>query len=124
VPARNVRAVAAVESSGSGYDDQGRPKILFERHLFHRMTKGRWSVCSFSNGESGGYHEPSWDKLAAAACKDPAAAFSSASWGKFQVLGLHWLALGYPRRSRWPGRRSAARPRITRCSPAISRRTG
>lgn len=90
-----IRAVAAVESSGSGFNSNGRPKMLFERHMFHRATAGRWSPASFSNPVGGGYADSSWDKLIAAAAHDPGAAFASASWGKFQVLGLNWQGLGY-----------------------------
>ena len=92
---RQLRAVSKVESGGAGFDDNGRPKILFERHIFARLTKRKWSPCAFSNNP-GGYNESSWDKLTLAACKDAAAAFSSASWGKFQVMGMHWSFLGYP----------------------------
>ena len=93
--AKQLRAMAKVESGGSAYDDQGRPKILFERHLFHRLTNGAHSPSSFSQPKGGGYNEPSWDKLTRAACVDADAAFAATSWGKFQVLGLHWRALGY-----------------------------
>jgi len=92
---KQVMAVAKVESGGSAYDDLGRPKILFERHYFHRLTQGKWSVCAYSNGTAGGYGESSWQKLADAAGKDPDAAFQSASWGRFQIMGSHWKALGY-----------------------------
>lgn len=93
---RQLRAVATVESGGSAFDRQGRPKILFERHLFHRYTDGKWSPTIYSNPNGGGYSVDSWEKLTMAAAKDVDAAFASASWGKFQVLGLHWNALGYP----------------------------
>jgi hypothetical protein len=93
---QQLRAVAQVESGGAGFDNHGRPKMLFERHLFSRQTHGAFDTCAFSNPHGGGYDEPSWEKLAQAACKDAEAAFASASWGKFQVLGLHWSALGYP----------------------------
>lgn len=93
---KQIKAVAKVESGGSAFDGMGRPKILFERHLFHRLTNGAFSVRPFSNPNGGGYNEPSWDKLTLAAGFDPDAAFASASWGKFQVLGTHWRALGYP----------------------------
>jgi hypothetical protein len=93
---KQIRAVAQVESGGAAFDKQGRPKILFERHLFHRLTNGEFSPATFSNAKGGGYAEDSWQKLALAACKNPRAAFSSASWGKFQVLGMHWAALEYP----------------------------
>lgn len=94
--AKQIRAVARVESGGAAFDGIGRPKMLFERHLFHRLTNGVHSVTSFSNPDGGGYNEDSWNKLTKAACVDPDAAFASASWGKFQVLGSHWKGLGYP----------------------------
>lgn len=92
---KQVMAVAKVESGGAAYDNQGRPKILFERHYFHRLTQGKWSVCDYSNSAAGGYGADSWQKLADAAGRDPSAAFQSASWGRFQVMGSHWKALGY-----------------------------
>ncbi|WP_159975907.1 MULTISPECIES: N-acetylmuramidase domain-containing protein [unclassified Novosphingobium] len=92
---KQMRAVSAVESGGAAYDKNGRPKILFERHLFHRQTEGKFSPAAFSQAQAGGYSEDSWDKLGAACSKDPDAAFASCSWGKFQVLGLHWSKLGY-----------------------------
>lgn len=95
VSLRQLAAVASVESSGSGFDAAGRPKILFERHVFHRLTKGRWSPGAFSDPQRGGYGESSWDKLAFACGADPSAAFASASWGKFQVMGFHAEALGF-----------------------------
>jgi hypothetical protein len=93
---KQLRAVSKVESGGAGFDGQGRPKILFERHLFHRLTDGKWSPSSFSQSKGGGYSDPSWGKLTAAACKDADAAFAACSWGKFQVLGMHWSVLSYP----------------------------
>lgn len=93
---KQIRAVAKVESGGSAFDDVGRPKILFERHLFHRLTNGAHSPASFSQAKGGGYNENSWDKLTLAASVDPEAAFAAVSWGRFQVLGTHWRALGYP----------------------------
>jgi hypothetical protein len=93
---KQIRAVSVVESGGGGFDKQGRPKILFERHLFHRLTDGAHSPSLFSQAKGGGYGDDSWRKLTMAACSDALAAFGSVSWGKFQVLGLHWRALGYP----------------------------
>ncbi|MEE4452852.1 N-acetylmuramidase domain-containing protein [Novosphingobium resinovorum] len=92
---KQIAAVATVESSGGGFDKAGRPKILFERHLFHRQTGGKWSQASYSDPIAGGYGDDSWNKLGLACAKDPDAAFGSCSWGKFQVLGLHWSKLGY-----------------------------
>jgi len=95
IPERNLRAIATVESGGGGFDNNGRPKILYERHYFHRLTNGRWSPSPFSQAKSGGYSEPSWDKLCRAACLHPLHAFASASWGKFQIMGSHANSLGY-----------------------------
>lgn len=93
---KQLNAVAKVESAGGGFDNTGKPKILFERHWFHRLTDGKWTPASFSMAKAGGYSDPSWEKLSAACGRDPDAAFSSASWGKFQVMCGHWQALGYP----------------------------
>lgn len=90
-----LNAVAITESGGSGYDSQGYPKMLFERHKYDKFTSGMYSVCSWSNPSSGGYNESSWDKLCHAACQDTDAAFKSASWGKFQVMGYWFCDLGY-----------------------------
>lgn len=92
---RQLKAVSIVESAGAGFDNQGRPKILFERHLFHRLTHGDHSPAVYSSPASGGYEISSWSKLAAACAVDPDAAFASCSWGKFQVLGLHWSTFGF-----------------------------
>lgn len=94
-----LKAVAEVESGGSGFDGNGRPKMLFERHKFSKWTGGKYDTTSWSNPSGGGYNEDSWEKLAQAACRDAEAAFRSASWGKFQVLG-EWGA--------WCGFASAA----------------
>lgn len=91
-----IKAVSIVEAAGTAFDNRGRPKILFERHKFWNFTGGRFGTTAWSNKKAGGYNENSWDKLTHAACQDAGAAFASASWGKFQVMGFHWAALGYP----------------------------
>lgn len=93
---KQLRAVSKVESGGAGFDNKGRPKILFERHLFDRFTNGKYSVSGCSNPKGGGYSECSWTKLGQAAALSPHKAFESVSWGKFQVLGMWWDELGYP----------------------------
>lgn len=95
ISAKQLRAIATVESSGGGFDAQRRPKILFERHIFHRLTDGRHSVCLYSNPHSGGYSHDSWDKLSQALGNDVDASLMACSWGRFQVLGMHWAHLGY-----------------------------
>jgi hypothetical protein len=93
---KQLAAVASVEAGGAGFDKKGRPKILFERHKFHKYTGGRWSVCAFSNPVGGGYNESSWDKLVGAIVTGAVdAAFMACSWGKFQVLGEYWDEFGF-----------------------------
>lgn len=105
VPLACVRAVNEVESTGSGYLVDGRPRILFERHVFWRRLQTRGidpaplaakypSIVSQTyGGYQGGAAE--YTRLASAELIDPAAAYESASWGAFQVMGYHWQRLGY-----------------------------
>lgn len=94
---RQINAVRKVEAAGRGFDAAGRPKILFERHRFHKLTGGRFSPTIFSQREPGGYNVNSWGKLCdAIGTGEVDAAFQSASWGAFQVMGEWWDELGYP----------------------------
>jgi hypothetical protein len=102
VMGRQVRAVAKVESAGGGWNDQGQPKILWERHYFWKRIQ--IVIPWISNPKGGDYTldankngvNDSWEKLCLAACRNPIAAFESASFGKFQIMGAHAKALGYP----------------------------
>lgn len=96
----HIRMVRTVESGGKSFDDRGRPVILFEPHIFHRRTDGRWTPSDFSYSAWGARPYPKgfdarWNQLAQAAEKDEAAALESASWGLFQIMGYHWKALGF-----------------------------
>lgn len=96
VTEKQLMAVSKVESAGAGFDSSGKPKILFERHKFHKHTGGVYSVTPFSNPTGGGYNENSWDKLTGAIVTGAVdAAFMSCSWGKFQVLGEYWSDFDY-----------------------------
>jgi hypothetical protein len=98
---RQVAAVAKVESAGGGWDDAGRLKCLYERHYFWKRI--RIKIPFLSNPTPGGYTidadrdgiNDSWEKVADAAMRSPVAAFESASWGKFQIMGAHAASLGY-----------------------------
>ena len=100
-----VRAVSEVESRGSGFLSDGRPAILFERHIFWKRLKARGIDPAPHAGRSpdivsqtfGGYRGGAAEhtRLAAAEMIDAAAARESASWGAFQVMGYHWDRLGY-----------------------------
>ncbi|MBJ9623042.1 MULTISPECIES: N-acetylmuramidase domain-containing protein [Burkholderia cepacia complex] len=104
-PVACVRAVNEVESTGMGFLADGRPKILFERHIFWKRLEARGidpapiaakypNICSQApGGYQGGAAE--YTRLAAAELIDAGAAYESASWGAFQVMGYHWQRLGY-----------------------------
>jgi hypothetical protein len=105
VPLASVRAVNEVESTGSGFLLDGRPKILFERHIFWKRLQARGidpaliaakypNICSQTRGGYMG-NAAEYTRLATAELIDPAAAYESASWGAFQVMGYHWQRLGY-----------------------------
>jgi hypothetical protein len=89
-------AVAQVESGPlGGFAPDGRPVILFERHLFSRKTNSRFDAShpNISNRTPGGYPRTQaerWDQLALAYSLDPEAALQSASYGRFQVLGQNF----------------------------------
>lgn len=106
VPVAAVRAVTDVESKGSGFLDDGRPVILFERHIMrHRLLQvGRKDVGdlqvkfpSIVNSKPGGYKggKAEHDRFGLAATVHRQCALESCSWGLFQIMGFHWKALGY-----------------------------
>ncbi|MCC5811315.1 MAG: N-acetylmuramidase family protein [Ectothiorhodospiraceae bacterium] len=101
----SVHAVAEVESRGAGFLTDGRPQLLFERHIFRRRLEhhgvdpvphatARPDLVNTRTGAyKGGVHEHA--RLAAASKIHPCAAIESASWGRFQIMGFHWESLGY-----------------------------
>lgn len=102
VPVNNLKALAKKESGGSSFSLAGRPKILFEAHWFSRLTNRRydrshphissrrWNRRLYARHMPGRYR-----RLAQAVALDVDAGLSSASWGKFQIMGFHWKNLGY-----------------------------
>ena len=99
-----VKAVAEVESRGSGFDAKNRPTILYERHVFARccVPKGKFNESNpdisastpYPKG-SFGNTEQQWEKLAKAYALDPEAACKAPSWGIFQILGENHRACGF-----------------------------
>ena len=108
-----VKAVNEVESNGKGFLIDGRPKILFEGHVFWRELKNRnlrpqdfvnsklnnvlyqnWTKSHYQGGEKEYYR---LEKAAGMSDLPEVhdAAFASASWGCFQIMGFHWKSLGY-----------------------------
>lgn len=95
-----VAAVFSVETHGAGFLPDRRPQILFERHIFLRLTKGRYDTTNpeVSAPTPGGYGSSGahqHDRLAQAISLDREAALSSASWGLAQVMGENFRAAGF-----------------------------
>jgi N-acetylmuramidase len=95
-----IRAVADIESGGrTGFLSDGRPKILFESHVFSKLTGGNHdathpdiSTARWTRNYIGGAGEH--DRLRRAMQLDREAALKSASWGKFQILGMNHRRVG------------------------------
>jgi hypothetical protein len=97
-----VWAVCDIESAGGGFLPDRRPKILFEAHVFGRLTRHRWDATHPNISSpawnralygTGGAHQ--YDRLAEAVSLDRAAALQSASWGMFQIMGMNFAVCGY-----------------------------
>ncbi len=105
VPLAVVRAVNEVESRGAGFLPDGRPVILFERHIMYRQLREAGHDAdalarkypNLVNPQRGGYvgGAGEYSRLAQAGAIDEPCALSSASWGAFQVMGYHWYRLHY-----------------------------
>jgi len=94
-----VWAVLTVETRGFGFLQDRRPQILFERHIFHRLTKGRHDSghADISNARAGGYAGGTgeYTRLEKAISLDREAALQSASWGIGQVVGFNYEVAGF-----------------------------
>ena len=97
-----VWAVCDVESGGSGFLPDGRPRILFEAHIFSRLTNHQYDR-SYPNisspvwnqalyGASGAHQ---YDRLDEANGLDRIAALEAASWGLFQIMGFNYGRCGF-----------------------------
>lgn len=103
----SLRAVVEVEcSSRGGFLSDGRPRILFEGHIFWKqlLARGinpeplaaahpdilypRWTRIHYKGGKG------EWERFERAAAISPEAAVESASWGLFQIMGFHWRSCG------------------------------
>ena len=97
-----IKAVAEVESSGEGFLASGFPKILFEPHVFWKelikrniipvlsdIAYPKWGSKPYGRNSE----QPARLERAIAINKD--AALSSASWGKFQIMGFNYELAGF-----------------------------
>lgn len=97
-----LHAIIDVESSGSGFDKLGRPKMLFEPHVFWRhlgpgakRDRAASLGIAYAKWKPGNYPSDSYPRLAQACDIDVEAALKSASWGLTQILGENHVDLGY-----------------------------
>ena len=102
-----VKAVLAVEAAGAGFLPDGRPKILFEGHVFYRELIARGEdvapLCKeypslvYPKWTKANYSTPvgEWNRLTVARSINNEAALSSASWGLFQIMGNNHRACGH-----------------------------
>lgn len=93
-------SVLSVETSGCGFLPDRRPKILFERHVFHRLTGGKWDgddpdISSPTRGGYGASGAHQYVRLQAAMQLDANAALQSASWGLGQIMGENFKLAGF-----------------------------
>lgn len=101
IPQSTIRAFAEVEANGAGFF-AGKPKILFEPHVFARLTKhafndshptvsySKWGAKPYPPTQDGRYTQ-----LLEAVGLDPWAGFSAASYGKFQIMGENFGRCGF-----------------------------
>ncbi|MCV3209591.1 N-acetylmuramidase domain-containing protein [Mesorhizobium sp. YC-39] len=95
-----IHAFMDVEAAGSGFDAKGRPKLLFEPHVFYRNLAGAKRTAAvkaglaYSKWGAKPYPKDSYPRLVAAMAIDETAALKSASWGLTQILGENFKAAG------------------------------
>lgn len=99
VDAPTLAALRQVESTKNAFDANGHPTILFERHIFSRLTQRRFDAShpEVSAPEAGGYGALSmqWGRLKEAYALDPEAAYKATSFGMFQILGKNHNVVGF-----------------------------
>jgi len=111
-----LSAVCQVEAAGSGFLPDGRPKILFEGHIFWKeLQKRRYNPAGLLSradvraihGDLSDILYKNWTKkhyrggvteysrLDRARAVNEEAALCSASWGAFQIMGFNYALCGY-----------------------------
>lgn len=107
-----IKAVNAVESSGRGFFIDGSVKILFEGHIFWQQLQQRgYNPATMQKGFENVLYpkwtrkyyygdKREWDRLEKAISINQApsvaeAAYASASYGLFQIMGFNFQAASY-----------------------------
>lgn len=99
VGAAELWSVLSVETSGVGFFPDRRPKILYEQHVFSRLTAHKFDASNpdISNPKAGNYGSTGshqYDRLLAAIKLNREAALQSASWGLGQTMGFNFADTG------------------------------
>lgn len=101
VNSAKIWTVWDVEASANPFIE-GRPTILFEPHIFSKLTKHKydasnpdisslkWNKKLYPGSQKGRY-----DQLLKATGIDPDAGLSAASYGGFQILGANYKVCGF-----------------------------
>lgn len=103
----DIRAVYEVESNGQPFGPDGRPTLLFEPHVFSRLTQHRfdsthggvsyakWGAKPYPKGTLAERHKANWDRLLYAAKLDRSAAYQAASYGAPQIMGFNFALCAF-----------------------------
>ncbi len=97
-----IHAVLDVETAGGGFDSIGRPKMLFEPHIFWRelgpgpdRDKAAALGLAYPKWGQKKYPKDSYGRLGQAMEINREKALRSASWGRGQIRGFNCLLAGY-----------------------------
>lgn len=98
-----IEAIAVVETAGrTGFLADGRPRILYEPHVFGRNSGHQFTESHPHLSRRGwdrhyryGTLVEQWDKLNEAMVLHRDAAIKACSWGRAQILGENFWACGF-----------------------------
>jgi hypothetical protein len=99
VQGSEIWTVLSVETGARGFLADRRPQILYERHIFHGLTGGKYDDGDISAPTPGGYGPDGanqYIRMARAMALDRTAALKSASWGLGQIMGENFALAGFP----------------------------
>ena len=106
VDVATVKAVTQVEAAGSGFQSDGRIKILFEGHKFWEELNKIYGNAKLKETPDTAdilyekwtkkyYRQDQHDRLHRASLIHKEAAERSTSWGMFQIMGFNHLVCGF-----------------------------
>lgn len=86
-----IWTIVQVETTGCGFFSDRAIKCLFERHVFSRLTNGKFDTNypHISNKVPGGYFKNPYEQLEEASLLDSDSALASCSWGLGQIMGYN-----------------------------------